>query len=254
MSNLVSELRKVAPVIVRVYDASDEHRDHAVPNGRKRWSKVAETVDARPWVRAELLDKSERILGYVTNDEAPGDLEDLTAPAGSAGGVAASTRGYLEIILRAQREALSFRDKEHSALLASVRGVLEMQTQAMAQQTIAMQEVVSIVRQQRDEAVELAAMRAATAAAAQEGKAEGGDMDLKQLMELAEASPKLLQALGPLVAMFQRPRLPPPRPPSSPPSPSPPPPPPPPAPAPSAPPAPAAVRPAPRTAQGRRAK
>lgn len=183
---LVAHLRKCAPVKVRVVNAQDESRDVAVPNGRKRWSQVAATVEAMPWIRCELLDRSGAVLGYVQNDGAADELEDISAPAGSG---SLQLRWVLELMLRAQQTALTYRDKEHSALLQSMRDMMQVQTEAM-------RENVEIMRQQRDAAVEVARLQAA---------AESGD-SMEQIVKLIEASPKLMGVLGPLLMAFRAPR------------------------------------------------
>ncbi len=183
---LVASLRKLAPIRVRVVDSHDESRDVAVPHGRKRWSQVASTIEAMPWVRCELLDKVGAILGYVQNDGAAEGLEDISAPASSA---AVQARWMLELMLRAQQVALTYRDKEHVAVLASMREMMEVSTGAM-------REMREIWREQREAAVEVAQLRAA---------AEAGD-GMEQVVKLIEASPKLMQTLGPLMMAFRGPR------------------------------------------------
>lgn len=186
---LLRKLRSVVPHRVRVYDSSDEHRDVAVPHGRKRWSHVVETVEARPWVRAELLDKAGAALAYVINpatEAEAGDLEDIGSKVSSA---SAQSRWMLELMLKAQRTALEFRDKEHAALLDSIRDM-------MGVQTTAMKELVSLYQVQRDVAADVATMKAA---------AESGG-SIEQIVKLIEASPALLQVLGPVVQLL-RPRI-----------------------------------------------
>jgi len=183
---LVGALRKCAPVKVRVVNAQDESRDVAVPHGRKRWSQVASTIEAMPWIRCELLDKSGAVLGYVQNDGAADELEDISAPASSS---AAQLRWMLELMLRAQQTALTYRDKEHSALLQSMRDMMQVATDTM-------RENVEIMKQQRDAAVETARLQA---------MAENGD-SMEQIVKLVEASPKIMSVLGPLMMALRAPR------------------------------------------------
>jgi hypothetical protein len=187
-ATLIAHLRRVSPVKVRVYDSSDEYRDVAVPQRRRRWGQVVEAIEARPWVRCELLDKSGAALAYVENAGPAGDLEDLGGSEPKAA-AAQQTRYFLELMIKAQTTALTFRDKEHAALLASVREVLEVQTQSM-------REMMLIMREQRDAAAEVATMRAA---------AESGS-DIDQVVKIIEASPKLMQMMGPVVAMLRTPK------------------------------------------------
>lgn len=185
---LLAHLRRIAPHKVRVFDSSDEYRDIAVPTRRKRWTQVIDTIEARPWVRAELMNKKDEILGYVENAGPAGPLEDIGAkdPPGAAQG-----RWLLDMMIKAQTTALTFRDKEHGALLQGIRDMMEVMTGAM-------RETVGLMREQRDIVAETAAIRAA---------AEKGD-DLDQIVKLVEASPKLMSQLGPLFQLL-RPRLPP---------------------------------------------
>lgn len=180
---LLATLRKLAPARVRAIDAQDATRDVAVPSGRKRWSAVAATVEARPWVRLELLDKHGAILGYVENETAPDELEDIGVTQAAQ---MANPRWFLELMIKAQTAALSFRDKEHATLLQSVNSLLETHMHTL-------RDMMDIMRAQRVEAEELAAIRAAAA--------QGSDMD--DVMKLLEASPKLMQAIGPLLMAFR---------------------------------------------------
>lgn len=183
---LLMHLRRISPHKVRVYDASDEYRDVAVPTRRRKWAQVIATIEARPWVRCELLDKSGAALGYVENDGPAGEVEDL---GGAATPRAAEQRWLLELMIKAQTTALSFRDKEHAALLSGVRDMMAVQTEAM-------RETIALMREQRDIVQETAAIKAA---------AEKGD-DLEQIVKLVEASPKLMQVLGPVMMALRAPK------------------------------------------------
>lgn len=183
---LVGKLRQVAPVRVRVVNASDEAYDVAVPNKRKRWSQVCETIESRPWVRAELLDKHGAVLGFVENESGPAtEIEDLGMTA--AGGRMGDIRMVLELILRAQREALSFRDKEHAALLQSIVEFMRVNMDNTRELTV-------LMREQREVAAETAAMRAAAVP-----QREDGSLDVDELVKLLKASPKILQEVAPVV-------------------------------------------------------
>jgi hypothetical protein len=175
---LLAKLRQLAPHRVRVYDGSGEHRDVSVPNRRKRWSAVIEAIEAKTWVQCELLDKGGAVLGYVENDGEAKELEQL-----SPGG--AKDRWFLEMMLKAQDTALKWRNKEHADLLTGMRDLLEVNTHAT-------RELVEIFRVQRDVSADVAAMQAAAA--------NGGDMD--QIIKLIEASPQLMQVVGPLLQLL----------------------------------------------------
>ena len=176
---LLSKLRQLAPHKVRVYDGSDTAREIAVPQRRKRWSQVIETIEAVPWVRCELLDKSGAVLGYVENDAAAGELEDLGSgvPAGAAG-----NKWFLDTMIRAQREALTWVEKSNAANMQAMAEILRVNAHATS-------ELVELYRVQRDVSTEIATMRAA---------AENKDV-FDQMVKLLEAYPELKQMIGPLV-------------------------------------------------------
>ena len=179
---LLSTLRRVSPTQVVAYDSEDTPRKIAVPNRRKRWDTVVNTIEARPWVRVELQDKSGAVLAYVENDGPATGLEELS-DGGSAGPLA--VQKYLHIMLEAQKVALGYRDKEHTSLLAGVTEVMKTQTEAIKQLAQLYQAQVSV-------AADVAAMQAAAEA--------GGDMD--KVIKLVEAAPGAVGALAPLVRML----------------------------------------------------
>ena len=178
---LLLALRRLAPHSVRAYDSSDEYRDIAVPTRRKRWAQVIETIEARPWVRCEMRAKGGHVLGYVECEleHAAGELEDLARMPPQA----QHMRWYLDMMLKAQTMALTMVNKEHTAIFAAMQGILEVQTNAT-------QELIGLMRQQREAAEEIAAMRSAASA----------DDGIDQILKVLEASPKLMAQFGPLLA------------------------------------------------------
>lgn len=176
---LLKLLRQLAPHKVRVYDGSDDARDVAVPQRRKRWDQVIRTIEAKPWVRCECLDKSGAILGYIENDSAAGELEDLApgAPAGTG-----REKWLLDTMIKAQREALTWVTPAHERQMAAMSEIL-------AANAHATRELVRLFEVQRDVASDIAHMKAV---------AESGD-DMDKIVKMLEASPKLLQVLGPIV-------------------------------------------------------
>ncbi|HEX7947485.1 MAG TPA: hypothetical protein VF495_22665, partial [Phenylobacterium sp.] len=89
---------------------------------------------------------------------------------------------FLEMMIKAQTVALQYRDKEHTTLLQNVSLILTTSAGVM-------HEHLEIMRAQRDAAVEMAELKAAAEA--------GGEME--QIVKMIEASPKLMQAVGPLL-------------------------------------------------------
>jgi hypothetical protein len=179
---LLAKLRQLAPYKVKAYDGSDESREIAVPQRRKRWNAVIESIEARPWVRVELLDKQGAILGYVENDGVAGELETIGQDSDRGN----RERALLEMMLKAQKVALEYRDKEHTTLLQGMSEMIRANTQAMNQLT-------SIYQVQVQVAAEVAAAQATAAA--------GGDME--QWIKLIEASPQLLGTLGPMLRLLK---------------------------------------------------
>lgn len=188
-AKLLADLRRLSPHSVRVFDSSDDYRDVAVPSRRKRWGHVIETIEARPWVRCELRDKRGQVLGYV--EAQPAEDPGMSIVESQRPPQAAQMNWFLDIMLRAQHQALTFVNKEHAIVLSSIREILEVQTSAM-------RETVELLKQQRDVTEEIATMRAAAAA--------NGDDSLEQITKILEQSPKLMEKIGPMLAMFLAPK------------------------------------------------
>lgn len=176
MSKLLAKLRTLAPAKVRAYAGDDDYRDIAVPTRRKRWSQVIEAIEARSWSRVELLDKGGNVLGYVDNTEAAGTVEDITGA--QATGKRSESEWIVNLVVRAQRDAMTFRDAE-------VKSLLQAQGDVVREMSAAMAGLASIYREQRDAAASVAEMKA-TAAATPDG------FNMKELMD---ALPVLMQAL-----------------------------------------------------------
>lgn len=182
--DLLKRLRALCPAKVRVIDAGDEDRTVAVPTRRRKWQQVIEAIEARPWVRCELLDKSGAVLGYYENDGPAGALEELGAST-PAGREAGAVQQYLRIMIDAQRQALTFRDKETTELLRGVGEVLRCNTDAIRGLTGLYQAQVEI-------AAQLAHDKATIES--------GGTM--KQVMEVLEASPQIAAQLFPMIKLL----------------------------------------------------
>jgi len=173
---LLASLKRHTPAKVRAYAGDDDAREIAVPTRRKRWSQVIEAIEARSWTRVELLDKSGAVLGYVDNIEPARELEDLGDSRASK--TRSEAEWIVALVIKAQRDAMTFRDAEVSNLLKA-------QGDVVRELTSAMHGLSSIYRAQVDAASEVAAMQATAAA--------GGDGG--QLRELLEAAPTILQAI-----------------------------------------------------------
>lgn len=171
---LLASLKRYNPAKVRAYAGDDDARDIAVPTRRKKWTQVIEAIEARSWSRVELLDKSGAVLGYVDNVEPARELEEIEV-SGKLTRNRAECEWIVALAMKAQRDALSYRDSE-------VTNLLRAQGDVVREMTAAFRDLGAIYREQRDAASEVATMQA---------QADGGG----QLKELLEAAPHILQAI-----------------------------------------------------------
>ncbi len=181
---LLSTLRAHCPSKVRAYAGDDDARDIAVPTRRKKWAQVIAAVEARAWSRVELLDKSGAVLAYVENEAPARELQDLGS--GVTGPVAEAHR-IVELVIKAQRETMTFRDAEVTALLQAQGSVVR-------EMVMGMQALTAMYREQVSAAGEVAALQATA-------EAGGGG----QLRELVEAAPTLLQMIPMLKGLLSGP-------------------------------------------------
>lgn len=182
---LLASLRNHAPHTVRAYTSDDDFRNIAVPQRRKRWAQVIEAIEARAWSRVELLDKSGGVLGYVENAEPATTVEEL--PPGPASKMRHECEWIVALVVKAQRDAMQFRDDE-------VKSLLSAQGDVVREMVVGMQALSSIYREQRDAASEVAAMQATAAAGSGDGAFN--------MKELVDAAPAILQALPMLRALL----------------------------------------------------
>jgi len=172
-TQLLATLKRYAPdKLVAV--VGDKERSIAVPNVRKRWERVLSTLNTLAWSRLEMQDKHGALLHTVDNTEPAGELQEL--PAGRA----AELQSLLTIVLRAQSEAMKFRDAE-------VQGLLRAQGDVMREVTASVKALTSLHQEQLQAARELGDIEREQVEAA----AANGD----QMKQLMEALPVLLQAL-----------------------------------------------------------
>jgi hypothetical protein len=181
-SNLLLEtLKRHCPAKVRAYAGDDDVRDIAVPSRRRRWGQVIEAIQARAWSRVELIDKSGAVLSYVENAEPARELEPLDAATSATGGQVLLAERIVGLVARGQREVMTFRDAELSALLSAQGSVVREMADAM-------RSLSALYREQVQTAEHTAELRATAHAQA----AAGGDDQVRQLLE---ALPVILQAL-----------------------------------------------------------
>lgn len=174
---LLSALRKLCPTKV-VAIAGDDRREIAVPERRKRWTQVIEAVHAAPWHRVELLNRRGEILGYVDNTAPAEVLEDLGLDKRRS-----EVQWIVELVVRAQREALAYRDSE-------VQALLQAQGQVVRELSAGVRDIAALYREQALAARDLGAI-------------EAGQRDV--LSQLLEAAPEIVRALPALRALLSGP-------------------------------------------------
>ena len=182
-ATLLATLKRHNPSKVRAFAGDDDMREIAVPTRRRRWSQVIEAIDARAWSRVELCDKAGAVLGYVDNAEPARDVEDLTPTTGNGGQLLLAER-IVKMVISAQRDAMTFRDAELSALLKA-------QGDVVREMAASVGHLGRMYREQVQAAEETSAIRAAGVVAP-----EG---DWRQLLD---ALPTLVQVLPLLRGML----------------------------------------------------
>lgn len=184
---LLAKLKRLNPARVRVCNGDDDVRDIAVPTRRKKWGQVIETIEGRAWSRVELLNKSGEVLGYHDNTEPATELESLDGDTRTA-----KTRSDMEwmanVIIKAQREVLTFRDSE-------LQGCVKAMGDVVREMGTAVHSLGSVYQLQVAATKETEAVKVAAAATA----AGQGD----SFKELMEALPQIMQALPMLRALLQ---------------------------------------------------
>ena len=177
-TKLLATLKRHNPFKVRCYNGEDDTRDIAVPQRRRRWASVISAIDAKPWSRVELLDKSGAVLGYADNEGGARDVEELGPSFVGVGGQLMLGERIAALAVKTAVDALKLRDSEMTSLLRS-------QGDVVRELTNGVRALAEVYREQN-----LAVEEAAEARIAAVAEASGGDW--KQLLE---AMPVLLQAM-----------------------------------------------------------
>lgn len=175
-AKLLATLKMHNPHKVRAFNGEDDSRDIAVSHKRKRWSQVISVLDARPWSRVELLDKSGALLACVDNDGPAREVEDIAPSFAGVGGQLLLGERIAALCMRSVATAVGQRDEE-------MRALLQAQGSVVKEMAAAVQSIAEVYREQTVAAEEAAESRAAAAAAA-----SGGD-----IQQLLAAMPQLLQ-------------------------------------------------------------
>lgn len=175
---LLATLKSHNPHKVRAFNGEDDSRDIAVPQRRRRWAAVIGAIEARPWSRVELLDKSGAVLAYVDNEGPARDVEDVGPSYAGIGGQLLLGERIAAVAMKAAREAVLSRDEEMKALLAA-------QGTVVREMAAAVKSLGEVYREQNVAAEEAAEARALAATAGQSS----------ELKELLDAVPQIVQAL-----------------------------------------------------------
>ncbi len=183
-TKMLATLKRHSPFKVRVYNGEDDTRDVAVPTKRRRWAQVIAAIDAKPWSRIELMDKSGAALAYLDNEGPARDMEELGPTFAGVGGQLLLGERIAALAVKTAVDALKLRDSETTTLLRA-------QGEVVRELTNGVKALAEVYREQTMAVEDAAEQRIAAAA-----EASGGD--LKQLME---AMPVLLQALPVLKAL-----------------------------------------------------
>lgn len=187
-AKLLATLKRHSPFKVRAYNGEDDARDIAVPQRRRRWATVISAIEAKPWSRVELLDKSGAVLGYADNEGGARDVEELAPSFAGVGGQLLLGERIAALCMRSVKEATASQDEGMRALLSA-------QGEVVREMAVAVKSLGEVYRDRSDAAEDAAEARAQAAAAAAE--AAGGD--IKQLLE---ALPMLVQAMPMLRALL----------------------------------------------------
>lgn len=182
---VLATLKRYAPAQVRAY-VGDEARDIAVANVRKKWSRVVSTLDNMgAWSRVEMLDKKGALIHTLENTDPAGELQDI----GHGGGKAAEVERMLQIVLKAQREAMAFKNEE-------LQAVMRAQGEVVTQLTNSVRALSTVHQEQMNAMRELLDVR--TSAATEAAIAQATDPEGNMVKQLVEAMP-LIQAAMPLL-------------------------------------------------------
>lgn len=97
-ADVVEDIKKFAPSSLKVTLRDGTDKAVAVPKSGNRWARTQQVLDALPWVTIECLDKDQRVLGVVDDDE---DAEMFVEEAEGNLGMA---RVLLEVMRMAMKE------------------------------------------------------------------------------------------------------------------------------------------------------
>lgn len=194
------ELRKLInstnPVAIRVVAPDDSTKVVAVTKSKRRASLALDAIGKLgPWVRLELLGKSDAIIAAIDNDGPATDLEDIggTMPAGEPAKWERMAKIIADAVLKGQRVALDARDADTRAVMGSLG-------QVVREMNVAMHSLSQLYQQQ----VQVAISSTIEAMQAQHASEQAQAKDwLTQLGELGDAAPKIIPLIPAITGMLK---------------------------------------------------
>lgn len=182
-------------VSIRVINGDEVVKTIVLGHSRRRAVQFLETLSRldSPWSSLDVLNKDKDVITVVKNDGEPGELEalgegpQLSSSASSAiAQTAAIARVMGEVILRGQREVLTYRSREVDTVMGALGNVVK-----------DLGGVVHAINQAHTEQME-----AITDAAEHRAQLQNRDW-VEQLTELMEAAPGLAPMVMPLIAALK---------------------------------------------------
>lgn len=126
----LAELQRLRPAKLRVYVRdSDEPKAVAIPATRKKWERLATTLEGLDWTRIEALDPRGNITGVVARE----DDSAATAPSDAELELADAERvePLLALMLKAQTVALASSERQMKPLLDGMTKLVGVVTDAL---------------------------------------------------------------------------------------------------------------------------
>jgi len=117
-------LIKHKPEKVCVFLGEELHRTIAVPKRKQRWAAVLDVLEPMEWTTIELRTAKDEILSVL--------VAEREAVGGSAAETTDRDERLLKLLIAAQREALTYREREASAALNACVTVMRQMTDAVA--------------------------------------------------------------------------------------------------------------------------
>lgn len=128
LETIRAALAKHVPHRVMVYQGDQLAREVPVPGTKKRWAAVLDVIARLSWTRLELVERGGGLLCVL--DAPGGPPGDEAAPSHAM--VGGREEALLRLLLAAQKEALSYRDRESAAALQACVAVMREMTSAVS--------------------------------------------------------------------------------------------------------------------------